>query len=81
MVHPTYKEKRDYFVPNFGVDKDIVDAQANIAAMEKKYGVWDVKNDRNLDEMWRLGQNASNHMMGDSGSIADSFAMVSNDIN
>ena len=26
MVHPKYKEKRDYFVPNFGIDKDILDA-------------------------------------------------------
>ena len=26
--------KRGYFIPNFGMDKDMVDAQANIASSE-----------------------------------------------
>jgi len=38
---------RDYFVPNFGADKDIIDAQAHIAQQEAKHGVWTPVQDAN----------------------------------
>ena len=35
----------DYYVPNFGLDHDILDSQQNLKEMEHKYGVWKVKED------------------------------------
>ena len=37
--------KVNYFVPNFGLDHDILDSQQNLKEMEHKYGVWKVKED------------------------------------
>jgi len=31
---------RGYYVPNFGMDQDIVDAQSNIKLLEKAHGAW-----------------------------------------
>lgn len=38
---------RDYFVPNFGADKDIIDAQSHIAQQESKHGTWTPVQDSN----------------------------------
>ena len=38
---------KDYFVPNFGIDHDILDAQANIKSLEKVHGAWNPKQDDN----------------------------------
>ena len=37
----------DYFVPNLGIDKDIIDAKASIKSTEKKLGAWNPKQDKN----------------------------------
>jgi len=34
---------KDYFIPDFGLDRDIVWTQGNLAATEKKIGVWNVE--------------------------------------
>jgi hypothetical protein len=31
---------RDYFVPNFGIDRDITDSLSNLKKQEKKHGKW-----------------------------------------
>jgi len=31
----------EYFVPNFGTDKEMLASQEHLDAMEKKYGKWD----------------------------------------
>ena len=35
----------DYFVPNFGVDQDILDTQEHIRQSEQKLGKWNVQQD------------------------------------
>jgi len=35
----------DYFVPNLGLDRDILDSQASIKTTEKKLGKWEPKQD------------------------------------
>jgi hypothetical protein len=44
---------RDYFVPNFGADKDIMDAQSHIAQQEAKHGTWTPVQD-SLTGAWTL---------------------------
>ena len=48
----------DYKVPNFGVDEDIVNTQAHIAAQEKKHGPWKAVQDDN--GFWIVPEAASN---------------------
>lgn len=48
----------DYFVPNFGLDRDIVDTQASIAAQEAKHGKWVPVQDDN--GVWIVPQAANN---------------------
>ena len=48
---PTKKEAashpKDYKVPNFGMDHDIIDTQKHIADEEKKHGKWTPVQDDN----------------------------------
>jgi len=47
--HPKKKEayKMNYFVPNFGVDQDIIDATENISNAEDTLGPWKPEQDKN----------------------------------
>jgi hypothetical protein len=47
-------------VPNFGLDKDIVDAQANIATQEKKHGAWTPTQDDN--GVWEVPEAIDNNL-------------------
>jgi len=38
----TKKYAMDYFVPNFGTDKETVSDAQNLADAEKKLGAWDI---------------------------------------
>jgi len=48
----------DYYVPNFGLDADILVAQKNIADQEKKHGKWSPKQDDN--GVWLVPQPIDN---------------------
>lgn len=48
----------DYYVPNFGLDHDILTAQKNIKDQEKKHGVWTPKQDDN--GVWQVPTAAPN---------------------
>ena len=41
------KAAKDYKVPDFGVDKDILDTQRHIADQEKLHGPWNPVQDEN----------------------------------
>jgi hypothetical protein len=57
IVGKTYL--KDYFVPDFGVDKEILEAQEHIKQQEKTHGPWNVKQDDN--GVWMVPGAADNH--------------------
>jgi len=60
------KHPMDYFVPNFGVDKEMAASQQHLDDLEKKYGKWDLKKSEKIDRDYKVPNFGMDHDIADS---------------